>query len=57
MRYVIVTYGTADGKHTRTVDLQIYETREQADEEIADCAEIGDEAARNGRMKVEEVEE
>lgn len=54
--YLVVTYGTAMGKHTRTVDPTVYPTREAAQAEIEDRAEEGDDAACTGRMKVEEAE-
>ncbi len=56
MHFVIATYGTADGKHVRTEDPRRYATRDEAEEVIADRVEIGDVAAREGRMKVEEIE-
>lgn len=55
MKYAIVTYGQVDGKHTRKVDPKIYTTRQKAEDEIADRIEIGDVAACEGRMRVEEA--
>lgn len=54
--YQIVTYGTAMGKHTRTVDPVTYATREAAQDVIDERAMEGDQAAENGRMKIEESE-
>lgn len=57
MKYAIATYGTAMGKHTRIVDPALYETREAAQEVIDDRVAIGDPAAREGRMRIEEAED